>query len=74
MAISAVMVKMLRDKTGAGMLDCKSALEETNGNAEEAEKILRKKGLAAAAKKAGRVAADGLVGYRCRTAWRPWSS
>ncbi|HVO49618.1 MAG TPA: translation elongation factor Ts [Thermoanaerobaculia bacterium] len=63
MAISAVMVKMLRDKTGAGMLDCKSALEETNGNAEEAEKILRKKGLAAAAKKAGRVAADGLIGH-----------
>jgi elongation factor Ts len=57
------MVKMLRDKTGAGMLDCKSALEETNGNAEEAEKILRKKGLAAAAKKAGRVAADGLIGH-----------
>ncbi|MFI5198408.1 MAG: elongation factor Ts, partial [Thermoanaerobaculia bacterium] len=57
MAISAVMVKMLRDKTGAGMLDCKSALEETAGNVEEAEKVLRKKGLAAAAKKAGRVAA-----------------
>ncbi len=64
MAISAAMVKMLRDKTGAGMLDCKNALEETTGNMEEAEKILRKKGLAAAAKKAGRVAADGLVGYR----------
>ena len=64
MAISAVMVKMLRDKTGAGMLDCKSALEETSGNMEEAEKILRKKGLAAAAKKAGRVAAEGLVGYK----------
>ncbi len=63
MAISAVTVKMLRDKTGAGMLDCKSALEETNGNIDEAEKILRKKGLAAAAKKAGRVAADGLIGY-----------
>jgi elongation factor Ts len=63
MAISAVMVKLLRDKTGAGMLDCKSALEETNGNADEAEKVLRKKGLAAAAKKAGRVAADGLIGY-----------
>jgi elongation factor Ts len=64
MAISAVMVKMLRDKSGAGMLDCKGALEETNGNIEEAEKILRKKGLAAAAKKAGRVAAEGLVGYK----------
>jgi elongation factor Ts len=64
MAISAVMVKMLRDKTGAGMLDCKGALEETNGNLDEAEKILRKKGLAAAAKKAGRVAAEGLIGYK----------
>jgi elongation factor Ts len=64
MAISAVMVKMLRDKTGAGMLDCKTALEEAKGNSEEAEKILRKKGLAAAAKKAGRVAAEGLVGYK----------
>jgi elongation factor Ts len=64
MAISAVMVKMLRDKTGAGMLDCKLALEETKGNMEQAEKLLRKKGLAAAAKKAGRVAAEGLIGYR----------
>jgi elongation factor Ts len=64
MAISAVMVKMLRDKTGAGMLDCKSALEEAGGNTEEAEKILRKKGLAAAAKKAGRVAAEGLIGHK----------
>jgi elongation factor Ts len=64
MAISAVMVKMLREKTGAGMLDCKGALEETNGNVDEAEKILRKKGLAAAAKKAGRVAAEGLIGYK----------
>ena len=64
MAISAVMVKMLREKTGAGMLDCKSALEETKGNIDEAEKVLRKKGLAAAAKKAGRVAAEGLVGHK----------
>ena len=64
MAISAVMVKMLRDKTGAGMLDCKIALEETKGDTEEAEKILRVKGLAAAAKKAGRVAAEGLIGYK----------
>ncbi len=67
MAISAVMVKMLRDKTGAGMLDCKSALEETNGNIDGAEKILRKKGLAAAAKKAGRVTAEGLIGYKVET-------
>jgi elongation factor Ts len=64
MAISAVVVKMLRDKTGAGMLDCKTALEETTGNMEEAEKLLRKKGLAAAVKKAGRIAAEGLVGYK----------
>ena len=64
MAISAAMVKMLREKTGAGMLDCKIALEETKGDTEEAEKILRKKGLAAAAKKAGRVAAEGLIGHR----------
>ena len=64
MAISAAMVKTLREKTGAGMLDCKSALEDTKGNAEEAEKVLRKKGLAAAAKKAGRVAAEGLIGHK----------
>ena len=55
MAISAVRSRKLRDKTGAGMLDCKNALKETNGNIDEAEKILRKKGLADAAKKAGRV-------------------
>src|SRR5664280_1026676 len=67
MAISAVMVKMLREKTGAGMLDCKGALEETNGNIDGAEKILRKKGLAAAAKKAGRVTAEGLIGYKVET-------
>jgi len=64
MAITAGQVKELRDKTGAGLLDCQNALKETNGNVEEAEKILRKKGLADAAKKAGRVAADGLVGYK----------
>ena len=60
--ISASMVKDLREKTGAGMMDCKRALGETNGNMEEAVDWLRKKGLAAAAKKAGRVAAEGLVG------------
>src|ERR1035437_9569314 len=64
MAISAVMVKMLREKTGAGMLDCKGALEETSGNSDGAEKILRKKGLAAGAKKADRVTAEGLIGYK----------
>lgn len=64
MAITAAQVKELRDKTGAGLLDCQNALKETNGKVEEAEKILRKKGLADAAKKAGRVAADGLIGYK----------
>ena len=61
MAISAAMVKELREKTGAGMMDCQRALAEANGGMEEAVKILRKKGLAAAAKKAGRTAKDGLV-------------
>ncbi len=61
-AISAAMVKELRDKTGAGMMDCKKALSETGANMEEAVDWLRTKGLAAAAKKAGRVAAEGLVG------------
>lgn len=60
--ISASMVKELREKTGAGMMDCKKALNEVGGNIEEAVDWLRKKGLAAAAKKAGRVAAEGLVG------------
>jgi elongation factor Ts len=61
MAISAVSVKELRDKTGAGMMDCQRALVEAAGDMEEAVKILRKKGLAAAAKKAGRIAKEGLV-------------
>ncbi|MCI5048645.1 MAG: translation elongation factor Ts [Aquisalinus sp.] len=60
-AISAAMVKDLRDKTGAGMMDCKAALKETDGDVEAAVDWLRKKGLAKAAKKAGRTAADGLV-------------
>lgn len=59
--ISAALVKELREKTGAGMMDCKKALGETDGNLEDAVDWLRKKGLAAAAKKAGRVAAEGLV-------------
>ncbi len=62
MAITAAMVKELRDKTGAGMMDCKKALTENNGDVDAAIKFLREKGLAAAAKKAGRVAAEGLVG------------
>jgi len=61
MAISAAMVKELREKTGAGMMDCQRALAEANGDMEEGVKILRKKGLSAAAKKAGRAAKDGLV-------------
>jgi elongation factor Ts len=60
--ISAGLVKTLREKTGAGMMDCKRALSETQGDLEGAVDWLRKKGLAAAAKKAGRVAAEGLVG------------
>jgi elongation factor Ts len=61
-AITAALVKDLRDKTGAGMMDCKKALTETDGEIEPAIDWLRKKGLAAAAKKSGRVAAEGLVG------------
>ncbi|ADU66488.1 translation elongation factor Ts [Desulfurispirillum indicum] len=60
-AITASMVKELREKTGAGMMDCKKALGETNGDLEAAVDYLRTKGLAAAAKKAGRVAAEGMV-------------
>jgi elongation factor Ts len=60
--VSASMVKELRDQTGAGMMDCKAALSETGGNLEAAVDWLRKKGLSKAAKKAGRVAAEGLIG------------
>jgi elongation factor Ts len=60
--ITASMVKELREKTGAGMMDCKAALNETKGEMEAAVDWLRKKGLAKAAKKAGRVAAEGLIG------------
>lgn len=60
--ISAAIVKDLRERTGAGMMDCKRALSESGGDPEAAAEWLRKKGLAAAAKKAGRVAAEGLVG------------
>jgi len=61
-AISAEQVKQLRDKTGAGMMECKAALSEANGNMEEAVTLLRKRGLAQAAKRAGRTTAQGLVG------------
>ncbi len=60
--ITAALVKALREKTGAGMMDCKRALSETDGDMDQAVDWLRKKGLAAAAKKSGRVAAEGLVG------------
>lgn len=61
MAITASMVKDLRTKTGAGMMDCKKALTEANGDMDKAVDLLREKGLAAAAKKADRIAAEGLV-------------
>jgi elongation factor Ts len=64
--VTAALVKELRDKTGAGMMDCKRALGETEADMEAAVDWLRKKGLAAAAKKAGRVAAEGLVGVATR--------
>jgi len=62
MSITAEVVRQLREETGAGMMDCKSALVEANGEMEKARDILRKKGLAAAAKKASRAASDGAVG------------
>ena len=62
MSISAEMVRKLREETGAGMMDCKSALVEAAGNPETARELLRKKGLAAAMKKAGRTATEGIVG------------
>src|SRR5882672_5568045 len=63
-AITAEMVKKLRDQTGAGMMECKNALTEANGDFEEANTILRKRGLASAAKKAGRMANEGLIANR----------
>ncbi|NQV80215.1 MAG: translation elongation factor Ts, partial [Alphaproteobacteria bacterium] len=60
--ITAKLVKDLRERTGAGMMDCKKALTESNGDVDAAVDWLRTKGLAAAAKKAGRVAAEGLIG------------
>jgi len=62
MAISAEMVKQLRERTGVGFMECKSALEEAQGDIEAAVTILRKRGLASMAKKAGREAKDGLIG------------
>jgi elongation factor Ts len=62
--IPAALVKKLRDQTGAGMMECKAALIEANGNFDEAILILRKRGLASAAKKAGRAMVEGLIGHR----------
>jgi elongation factor Ts len=61
MAVNAASVKELREKTGAGMLDCKKALEEANGDLTKAAELLREKGLSAAANKAGRIATEGVV-------------
>ena len=63
MAATAAQVKELRDKTGAGMMDCKAALEESGGDVDKAIELLRKKGLAQAAKRAGRLAKDGVIGH-----------
>ena len=64
MSITAEMVRKLREETGAGMMECKSALVEAGGNSDNARDILRKKGLASAAKKAGRATNDGVIGHR----------
>ena len=61
MAVTAQLVKELRERTGAGMMDCKKVLVETDGDIDKAIELLREKGLAKAAKKAGRIAAEGLV-------------
>jgi elongation factor Ts len=63
MTITAEQVKQLRDKTGAGMMDCKTALTEAGGDTEKAIDILRTKGLASAAKRAGRATKDGMIGH-----------
>ena len=61
--ISASLVKELRDATGAGMMDCKRALEETDGDLEAARTLLRERGMASAGKRAGRATTEGLVGF-----------
>ena len=63
MVITADQVKQLREKTGAGMMDCKTALTEAGGDPDKAVEVLRKKGLASAARRAGRVAKDGIIGH-----------
>ena len=64
MAITAEMVKNLRERTGAGMMECKTALTESNGDVDAAIEYLRKRGMAQAAKRAGRVASEGIVGIK----------
>ena len=68
--ITAKLVKDLRDKTGAGMMDCKKALNETDGNVEKALEWLRKKGIASAEEKSGRVAEEGSIGSDIQTGSR----
>lgn len=63
-AITAQLIKTLRDKTNAGMMDCKAALTEAGGDMEEAEVILRKKGITGAEKKAGRATSEGVIASR----------
>ena len=76
MEITAAMVKKLRDLTGAGMMECKAAFTEANGDIDEATTILRKRGLAQATKKAGRSTNEGLIGNyihmgaRLASSWR----
>ena len=75
MEINAALVKKLRDATGAGMMECKGALAESGGDLEAATTLLRKRGLAAATKKAGRSTSEGLIGHYIHMAARSasWS-
>ncbi len=68
--ISANQVKELRDQTGAGMMDCKRALQETGGDLEAARTLLRERGMASAGKRAGRATSEGMVGLHRRRAHR----
>jgi elongation factor Ts len=70
--ISAKLVKQLRDQTGAGMMDCKKALKDSDGDIEKAIEWLRQKGITSAGKKEGRVAAEGLVGSYIHTGGSRW--
>jgi elongation factor Ts len=71
MAVTAALVKELRERTGAGMLDCKKALVETDGDIELAIENMRKSGQAKAAKKAGRIAAEGVILTKLKVVVRP---